>query len=117
VARQALKDLIKEGYSTLTHEGYIKKELSFPKDKLHLLIGKAGQTIKSIQGNTKTKINIPERSSGSDLISIIGNEAGVQQAEKEILRLLEPPEAEPVAEEYVNGTWSEAGPTEDELWD
>jgi rRNA processing protein Krr1/Pno1 len=123
-ARLAIKELMADGYSPLTHEGFIKKEIQFPADKLHLLIGAKGQTIKSIQGNTKTKINIPERTTRTSntaplTVTVVGEPAGVTQAEKEILRLLIPPQIiqEDPEEEYVNGTWSESGPTEDELWD
>jgi len=123
-ARLAIKELIADGYSVLTHENFIKKEVAFPKDKLHILIGTKGQTIKSIQGNSKARIKIPERDSSSApgqhaMIAVIGTPEQVAQAEKEIGRLLIPVqlvEEEP-EEEYVNGTWSEAGPTEDELWE
>ena len=122
-ARLAIKELLTDGYSPLTHENFVKREVPYPADKLHVLIGSKGQTIKSIQGNSKARIRIPERSAAQGqsevLIAVVGTAEQVAQAEREIKRLLIPVtvvEEEP-EEEYVNGTWSEAGPTEDELWE
>ena len=122
-ARLAIKELLTDGYSPLTHDGFVKREVAFPADKLHVLIGSKGQTIKSIQGNSKARIRIPERSAAQGQqevqIAVVGTSEQVAQAEKEIKRLLIPATVveEQPEEEYVNGTWSEAGPTEDELWE
>ncbi len=122
-ARLAIKELLVDGYSPLTHEGFVKREVAFPADKLHVLIGAKGQTIKSIQGNSKARIRIPERSAAQGQsevqIAVVGTNEQVAQAEREIKRLLIPVtvvEEEP-EEEYTNGTWGESGPTEDELWE
>ena len=123
-ARLAIRELLADGFSPLTHDGFVKREVSFPKDRLHQLIGSKGQTIKSIQGNSKARINIPDRSAGAGgeqdvKVSVIGTPEAVAQAEKEIARLLIPVQVveEEAEEEYRDGTWSEAGPTEDELWE
>ena len=123
-ARLAIKELIADGFSPLTHDNFVKKEVHFPKDKLHVLIGAKGQTIKSIQGNSKAKINIPDRGTGpageSDVrITVVGTPEAVAQAEKEISRLLIPVQVveEEAEEEYRDGTWGQSGPTEDELWE
>ena len=122
-ARLAIKELITDGFSPLTHEQFVKREVAFPKDKLHILIGAKGQTIKSIQGNSKAKINIPERGSGvageDARITVVGTPEAVAQAEKEIARLLIPVQVveEEPEEEYRDGTWAQAQPTEDELWE
>ena len=123
-ARLAIKELIADGFSPLTHENFVKREVAFPKDRLHQLIGAKGQTIKSIQGNSKAKINIPDRATApageSDVrISVVGTPEAVAQAEREIARLLIPVQVveEEPEEEYRDGTWGQAGPTEDELWD
>ena len=50
-----------------------------------------GQTIKSIQGNTGTKINTP-KVGGPQIVTIVGTQAGVTQATKEIGRLINPEE-------------------------
>jgi rRNA processing protein Krr1/Pno1/outer membrane biosynthesis protein TonB len=112
-ARLAIKELLADGYSPLTHEGLIKKDIDFPKDKVHVLVGPKGQTIKSIQGDTKTKINIKPTG-----VTIVGPPEGVARAERQIDKLLTPPtivEEDP-EEEYVNGTWAHSQTNEDDLW-
>jgi len=121
-AKQTLKQLITDGFSPLTHEGYVKVDIVFPKEKLGLLIGPNGQTIKSIQGNTKTRINIPDKTSSSQYVSVVGLPAGVTQAEKEILRLLEPPAPIPDPEEEdlaTDDAWGQqhTAQGEDALWE
>jgi len=118
-ARQAIKDLIREGFSDLTHPGYVKAEVDFPKDKLALLIGPKGQTIKSIQGNTRTTIRTPTVAGQPVIIS--GPPAGVAQAQKEIVRLLEPinyvvPDEDDIPEDGAWGS-NETAQGEDALWD
>jgi rRNA processing protein Krr1/Pno1 len=122
LAKATLKQLITDGYSPLTHEGYVKVDIVYPKERLGLLIGPNGQTIKSIQGNTKTRINIPDKTSNSQYVSVVGQPAGVAQAEKEILRLLEPPAPIPEPEEADLATeeaWGQqhTAQGEDALWE
>ena len=116
-ARLAIKELIADGFSPLTHEGLIKKEIDFPNDKLHILVGPKGQTIKSIQGSSGTKINIPDRNTSAG-VTIVGTPEGIANAERQINKILTPPtlvEEEP-EEEYVNGTWANTETNEDDLW-
>jgi rRNA processing protein Krr1/Pno1 len=122
LAKQTLKSIITDGFSPLTHEGFVKIDIVFPKEKLGLLIGPNGQTIKSIQGNTKTRINIPDKTSSSQYVSVVGQPAGVHQAEKEILRLLEPPAPIPDPEEEdlaTDDAWGQqhTAQGEDALWE
>jgi rRNA processing protein Krr1/Pno1 len=122
LAKATLKQLITDGFSPLTHEGYVKVDIVYPKERLGLLIGPNGQTIKSIQGNTKTRINIPDKTSNSQYVSVVGQPAGVAQAEKEILRLLEPPAPIPEPEESDLATeeaWGQqhTAQGEDALWE
>lgn len=92
-AKAALKSLIADGYSPITHPEWIKEEVDFPADRFGILIGNKGQTIKSIQGNSKNQVRIklPERGSKSSTVTVVGLPAAVAQARKEIERLLEPP--------------------------
>jgi polyribonucleotide nucleotidyltransferase len=113
--------LITDGFSTLTHDGWVKVDIAFPSEKYGILIGPKGQTIKSIQGNTKTRINLPEKTSKSPTVSVCGLPAGVAQAEKEIARLLEPlivaePDVEDLANEDAWGAEHTAR-GDDALWD
>ena len=121
-AKVALKSLIQDGFSTLTHEGWVRHEMPFPSDKFGILLGKNGQTIKSIQGQTKAKINLPEKGSKATTISIVGTPAAVAAAEKDINRLLEPlaplpdPEEEDLATEDAWGQ-EHTAQGEDALWE
>lgn len=127
-ARQCIRDLCNDGFSPLIHIGIIKQTVEYPSEKLALLIGPKGQTIKSIQGNTKTKINT---SSGiPDCVTVIGSAEGCAQAAKEIQRLLLPPvvvkgdddseddEATAADKAAAAAAWSQqhAAPSEDSLW-
>jgi transcription antitermination factor NusA-like protein len=84
-----IRELISSGFCEVTHPGLMKKEVPFPFDKVALLVGPNGHTIKSIQGNTKTKINTPKQL-GMPLI-IIGTAEDIFAAEREIQNVLNPP--------------------------
>jgi len=122
LAKSTLRQLLQDGFSPLTHEGWIKNEIEFPAEKFGILIGPKGQTIKSIQGNTKCRINLPEKNSKSNIVSVCGAPAGVAQATKEILRLLEPPAPLPDPEEEdlaTDDAWGQehTAQGEDALWE
>jgi rRNA processing protein Krr1/Pno1 len=122
LAKATLKQLIADGFSPLTHDGYVKVDIVFPKEKLGLLIGPNGQTIKSIQGDTKTRINIPDKTSASQYVSVVGLPAGVSAAERQILKLLEPPAPIPDPEEKDladDQAWGQqhTAQGEDALWE
>lgn len=112
-AKDAIRALARDGYSALTHPEWIKDELDFPRESFPTLIGHKGQTIKSIQGDTRTRINIPDKDDEIQTVSVVGLPADVQRACVQIMRLLEPPPA-PVFEEPAPGdTWGSALPMDD----
>jgi len=84
-----IRELITSGFCEATHPGLTKKEIPFPFAKTALLVGPGGQTIKSIQGNTNTKINTPKQL-GMPLV-IIGKPEDIFSAEREIQNVLNPP--------------------------
>jgi len=88
-AKEAIKMLVKYRYSTLTHAGYVKEEIPFPRDSLKTLIGPGGQTIKSIQGDTKTMVTIPTQFAANQNLVIVGPAAGVSHAIKQIRKVLD----------------------------
>ena len=49
-----------------------KIEVNVPQDKMHLVVGKGGETIKKIRTETKTKITLPEKGSSSTKVVIEG---------------------------------------------
>ena len=123
-AKAALRSLIQDGFSTITHPTWIKVEVEFPADKFGILIGPKGQTIKSIQGDTKARINLPEKGGKSTLVSVCGEPAAVAKAQKQIEKLLEPPAPLPDPEEIdladdEAGAWGQehTAQGEDALWE
>jgi len=68
-----------------THPGYVH-QVVYNCD-LALLVGPRGQTIKSIQGDTKAKIFTPKSGSANKNVVIVGSKASVQKALKQVQRL------------------------------
>jgi chemotaxis protein histidine kinase CheA len=88
-AKSCIQQLIEHGFSNVTHEGFEVGEVPFPRSELRHLIGPGGQTIKSIQGDTKTKVKIPAEDSENQNVQVIGPAVGVARAIKQISTLLE----------------------------
>jgi len=88
-AKDAIKSLLDHGFSSLTHEGFVSEEVPFPYEKRGFLIGPRGQSIKSIQGNTKAQITLPEN---KNFVVVAGTQAAIQAAKKAINKILNPPE-------------------------
>lgn len=88
-AKAVINQLIEHGFSSVTHEGYEVGEVAFPRAELRHLIGPGGHTIKSIQGDTKTKVKIPTEDAENQNIQVIGPADGVAKAIKQISTLLE----------------------------
>lgn len=62
------------------------------------VIGPGGQTIKSIQGDTKTRVNLPQTADGSSsAVTVIGPKEGVQRAIAQIERAVARGQAASVA--------------------
>jgi hypothetical protein len=84
----AVQSLVTFNFSELTHEGWSKIEVDFPAQFRNSLIGPKGQTIKSIQGNTKCRIET-DNLSKTDKVLVCGPGGMLAQAKKEILRVKE----------------------------
>lgn len=88
-AKAAIKQLVTDGFSPLTHEGYIVEELAVPRHRFPVIIGPRGQTIKSIQGDTKASIKIPDVMDDNQNVRVIGSQAAVARAVKQVQKALE----------------------------
>ena len=86
-AKDAMKSLIKLYWSKYTHPNQTYQEVSVPEDKLGRVIGPKGQSIKSIQGDTQTKIHTPPTYSNN--VIIVGSEAGIAKAVARIKKIVE----------------------------
>lgn len=76
------------------------KEVAIPKEFHRILIGKAGDTLKALEAETNTHINIPNRDSPSDVIKITGPREGMERAAAHIQRVAS--EQAKLATEHIN---------------
>jgi rRNA processing protein Krr1/Pno1 len=86
--KEAIHSLLEYGFSVHTHPGWVATEVEFPAEEFGTLIGPGGNTIKSIQGDTKTKVNIPDAKNPNQNVVVVGEAAGVAAAVKQISQLL-----------------------------
>jgi len=100
LAINAIKDLMNQGYSTITHENYVKCEVEVARDNLRKLIGPGGATIKGLQSQFDVKINVPADAGDIAFVSILGETAQCEECRKEILELMVPEAAVPVPDEW-----------------
>lgn len=60
------------------------KQIHIPKEHHRWVLGKKGEKLREIEKNTATKINVPNISEESDVITISGSKEGIEKAEHEI---------------------------------
>lgn len=60
------------------------KQISIPKEHHRVILGKKGERLKELEKVTATKINVPNISEESDIITISGTKEGIEKAEHEI---------------------------------
>mmetsp|Transcript_11625 Transcript_11625/g.17615 ORF Transcript_11625/g.17615 Transcript_11625/m.17615 type:complete len:251 (-) Transcript_11625:75-827(-) len=65
-----------------------KIEIDVPKESMHLVIGKGGDTVKKIRSETKTKITLPDKGSNSTKVIIEGDASNCNAAKKMIQDIL-----------------------------
>jgi predicted RNA-binding protein YlqC (UPF0109 family) len=107
-AKDAMKSLIKLYWSKYTHPNQTYQEVSVPEDKLGRVIGPKGHTIKSIQGDTKTKIHTPPTYSNN--VIIVGSESGIAKAVARIKKVVEEePEKKSISDMIEEGDDEELG--------
>lgn len=87
--RNAIRQLATYGYSSVTHPGCQHQVVPFPQEKLSMLIGPHGSTIRMIKGDTKTNIDVGKQvdRDGNVKVLLVGQPTGLAQAEKRILRI------------------------------
>lgn len=98
-ARVHVLSLVRYAFSTLTHPGFIKYQMDFPRDKVGFLIGQRGSKIKNLQADTKCQILVPN--SEERQLTIVGPSEGVAHARTIIERILNPPE-EKISNQHNN---------------
>jgi rRNA processing protein Krr1/Pno1 len=87
--KAAIKTLMKYYHVDWVHPGVTHVELSTPTSQWNLIIGHRGQTIKSIQGNTKAKIYIPNKDSSFQKVLIVGRPDQVAAAQQQVAKAID----------------------------
>ncbi|KAL1920163.1 uncharacterized protein VTP21DRAFT_1309 [Calcarisporiella thermophila] len=82
-AEKYLRKLIQEAQS-FTHTGY----LTVPSHLHRFVIGRGGQTVSKVRGETGCKIDVP-REKGDDIIVISGTRGGIERARDMIVEIIE----------------------------
>jgi len=91
LAKEAIEDLIHLGFSKITNPDFSSLEVQYPSGSIGKLIGPKGQNIKSIQGNTKCRVNIPKPGNPRykpDTVILVGPPAKLESAKKQVLNTL-----------------------------
>jgi rRNA processing protein Krr1/Pno1 len=88
-AIEAMTQLATKGYSVLTHGRRDEGSIVMPYNKRFNVIGPGGQTVKLIQEKFKVKVNLPDRSTTDTTVTVLGENADVQEAIKCIADLID----------------------------
>jgi len=117
-ATEAIETLLREGYSTVTHQGYVRGEVEgVSPSQYPAIIGKRGENIAKIQRLTDTRITVPNKDNDLTNVTIYGPEAGVNKAREMILEALRNDSASPVIEsDDPNDPWAAVNVSANEDW-
>jgi len=117
-AAEAIDTLLREGYSTMTHEDYVRGEVEgVQQNQYPAIIGKKGENIARIQKETGTRITVPNAKNDLTNVTIYGKEAGVNRAREMILEALSNDVAAPVVEsDDPDNPWAAVNVSASEEW-
>jgi len=117
-AAEAIDTLLREGYSTMTHEDFVRGEVEgVAPSQFAAIIGKKGENIARIQKETNTRITVPNKENDLVNVTIYGKEAGVNRARELILEALSKDSATPVVESNdPNDPWAAVNVSASEDW-
>jgi len=87
--KKNLTQLVEKGYCDITQPGTTDTCIEVPPKQIGAVIGRGGENIKTITKETGAKINMPDRDSDSNTVTITGSSEAVQQAKKAIAQLME----------------------------
>lgn len=89
LAKKSIEDIAKLGYSQLTHPNTTSDTIQVPKAMFPRIMGSKGSTIRLLQDTTQTSIELPERGSGDETVTIIGAVAMVLKAKAALQDLMD----------------------------
>lgn len=82
--KAAIKELMRYYHTDVAHPGIKHLELDINDAEHSIIIGKRGQTIRGIEGNTGAKINIPRPTSINSKVVITGTPSQIDAAKKQV---------------------------------
>lgn len=98
----AIKMLMEQGYSSVTHENFVQVNINVSRDMLKNLIGVGGSVIRGLQKSTGVQINIPSDKNGEIVVvALLGEPEGLADCRAQIDALLVPPEPTVIAPEWT----------------
>lgn len=100
-AMHAMKQLIKDGYSSITHPNQSVSEVLVPRSMLGTLIGPGGITIKKLQEETKCRVDISDSKQDIITVKILGEPTDVVSCRHALTQLTTLPDPEPVPNEWT----------------
>lgn len=86
-AEKVIKDIIEYSYSPFTHPGYEHEEIDVDPELIGFLIGRKGETIRSIQEEFRVKVKFPGE--GSRKTYVCGRQKDIRKARDHIVKLLD----------------------------
>lgn len=89
LAKKSIEDIVKRGYSQLTHPNTTSDTIQVPKAMFPRIMGTKGSTIRALQDATQTSIELPERGSGDETVTIIGAVSMVLKAKAALQDLMD----------------------------
>jgi len=87
--KNAIKSLVKEGFSSITDPGKTSASISVEPRFLGIVIGPNGSNIKKIQDSLEVRVNTPDRNSDSNKVTISGEKDAVFKAKEAIKSLMD----------------------------
>lgn len=106
-AKKLIKELTQYYHTAVTHPGYVHEELDVPSPLYNLIIGAKGSEIKHIQSNFKVSVYIPNESSITQNILVVGEPTSVQKAKAYILKIVDKAGKDKEAAVVANDAWAE----------
>jgi len=116
-AAETIDTLLREGYSTVTHEHHVRGDVEgVLASQYPAIIGKKGENIARIQAETDTRITVPNSHNNLTNVTIYGKEANVNRARELILESLSKDSATPVVEsDDPDDPWASANINSEEF--
>jgi predicted RNA-binding protein YlqC (UPF0109 family) len=87
-AKETIALLVKQHWTPVTHPGFASVEVAVPPEQYSLIIGPRGQTIKSIEGDTRCKIHIPDKLDDAEAVLVVGPAANVAKAAQRVVAVV-----------------------------